>query len=203
MFAALPMPLPSALHRAFTRRLLTHCLSGLLIWSPALAAQDPRAESQRTAVRQMERFAWLAGEWEGPATVTNSGRTFTLTQRETVRFSAANTVLLVEGRGSMRVAPDQPERTVFAAAGMLTFDAPTSRHLFFSASGSGQAQQFTVETIGADGFIWGYTDGDGYRVRYTITRTAQGAWNEVGERSADGTNWSRTLEMTLVKRPAP
>lgn len=189
---------------AVSRRFLRiGLLSFSVLSARAVFAQDPRAESTRAALQGMARFAWLAGEWEGPATVTNSGRTFTLTQRETVRATASGTALLIEGRGSMRMAPNEPERQVFAAAGLLTYDVPSKRHQFFSVSGSGQAQSFTIELIGDEGFVWGYTDGAGQRVRYTIRRTPAGAWHEVGESSADGTTWAKTLEMTLTRKGTP
>lgn len=165
-------------------------------------AQDPRAATTKAATDAMVRFAWMAGAWEGPASVQNAGRTFTLTQREEVRVSARGTALIIEGRGSMRMAPDRPEQEVFAAAGLLTYDATTSRYTFFSASGSGQASESQIEPLGADGFVWGFRDAQGHRTRYTITRTAAGAWHEVGETSADGgTTWTKIMEMTLTKKP--
>lgn len=170
----------------------------------ALRAQTPeqRAATLRTAQEAMARFAWLEGEWEGPATAINGGRTFNLTQRESVQRAAMNTALIVQGRGSMKMAPDQPERLVFNAAGMLAYDGISGRFVFFSSSGSGQAQQFTAEPTGADGFVWGYADGAGHRTRYTITRTARGEWHEIGETSTDdGKSWTRMFEMTLTRKP--
>lgn len=148
----------------------------------------------------MARFAWLEGEWEGPVTVSSSGRTFTLLQREAVQLSAMGTALIIQGRGTMRGSETAPERLVFAAAGLLTFDVISNAYLFFSASGTGYAQQFTVTTYGSNGFVWGYTEPSGKQMRYVISRTPNGEWYELGEQSSDGTVWSKTLEMTLVKK---
>lgn len=163
---------------------------------------DPRAAMRKTATDAMARFAWLEGEWEGPATISMGGRSMALTQRETVQRSAMNTALIIQGRGSMRMGgPDAPEREVFAAAGILTYDGSTGKYLMFSASGSGQAQQFSIELLGADGIVWGYSDAAGVKIRYTITRTAEGAWKEIGETSRDnGATWSPMMEMVLTKK---
>jgi len=190
-----------------TRRMMWGALmvAGLsLVAGPTLGAQsgDPRMAAQKQAQDGMARFAWLVGEWEGPATVSAGGRSMTLTQRETVQWSANNTVLLIQGRGSMRMGAEGAERQVFAAAGLLTFDAITGKHMFFSASGTGQAQQFGIELHGADGMIWGFDAPDGSRTRYTITRTAAGEWHELGEVSMDGgKTWRQTLEFTLKRKP--
>ncbi|MCA0375791.1 MAG: hypothetical protein LCH84_08995 [Gemmatimonadetes bacterium] len=195
------MPNCSRLRRV--RLLLALSAATVLATPPMTAhAQDPRAASTKAATDAMARFAWMAGAWEGPASVQNAGRTFTLTQREEVRTSARGTALIIEGRGSMRMAPDQPEREVFAAAGVLTYDATTSRYKFFSASGSGQAGESQIEPLGPDGLVWGFSDAQGHRTRYTITRTSAGAWHELGETSTDGgTTWTKIMEMTLTKRP--
>lgn len=179
-------------------------VAGLGLFSSSSAAQTPeqRAATLRTAQEAMARFAWLEGEWEGPATAINGGRSFTLTQRETVQRAAMNTALMIQGRGSMKTASDQPERLVFNAAGMFAYDGITGRYTFFSASGSGQAQSFTAELVGADGFIWGYAGADGHRTRYTITKTAAGEWHEIGHTSTDdGKTWTRMFEMTLKRKP--
>ncbi|MBL0938815.1 MAG: hypothetical protein IBJ03_07965 [Gemmatimonadaceae bacterium] len=192
-------------HRGFVRA----AAGGVLLLAVAVVpssvrAQTPeqRAAALKTAQDAMARFAWLEGEWEGPATAINGGRSFTLTQRESVQRAAMNTALMIQGRGSMRMAPDQPERLVFNAAGMFAYDGITNKYTFFSASGSGQAQQFTAELTGTDGFIWGHSSPDGHRTRYTITRTPAGEWHEIGHTSADdGKTWTRMFEMTLKKKP--
>ncbi len=178
-------------------------LAGLGSMPALLKAQTPeqRAATLRTAQEAMARFSWLEGEWEGPATAINGGRSFNLTQRESVQRAAMNTALMIQGRGSMKTAPDQPARLVFNAAGMLAFDGVSGKLVFFSSSGSGQAQQFSAEPTGAEGFIWGHTDGSGHQMRYTITRTPAGEWHEIGHTSSDGKTWTRMFEMTLKRKP--
>lgn len=185
------------------RVVLAALLAAPLCALPARAqTADPRAATLRNAQDAMARFAWLEGEWEGPAETINGGRTFTLTQRESVQRAAMNTALMIQGRGSMKMAPDQPERLVFNAAAMLAYDATTSRYIFFSASGSGQAQQFAAEPTGDDGLIWTIVGPNGHRTRYTITRTPAGEWHEIGHTSTDdGKTWTRMFEMTLRKKP--
>lgn len=155
------------------------------------------------AVKAMQRFEWLAGEWEGPASIQNAGRSFQLTQHEQVNLAARATALLIEGRGRMKTSPTGPEQEVFGAAGVLTYDAGQKKYRFFSTGGTGQAGESKVETVGENGLVWSMGEAGPQRTRYTITRTASGAWYEKGETSTDGgTTWSVILEMTLTKLPA-
>lgn len=186
-----------------TPTLVRRAVAAAFLFLPAmtLSAQDPRAAATKAATDAMARFAWLEGNWEGPATVQNAGRSFTLTQREAVHMAARGTALMIEGRGSMRMAPDQPEREVFGAAGILTYDGNTNRYKFFSASGSGSGGESKAELTGENGLVWSFGDAKA-RTRYTITRTAAGAWYEIGETSTDdGKTWTKIMEMTLTKKP--
>jgi hypothetical protein len=51
----------------------------------------------------------------------------------------------------------------------------------------------------ANGLIWSFTDPRAGRVRYTMTHTPADEWNEIGERSPDGTTWVKFFEMTLQR----
>lgn len=184
------------------RALLTSaCL--LVATTTSLEAQDPRAAMTAEAVQAMQRFQWLAGEWEGPASIQNAGRSFQLTQHEQVNLAARSTALLIEGRGRMKTSPNGPEQEVFGAAGVLTYDAGQKKYRFFSTGGTGQAGESKVETVGENGLVWSMGDAGLQRTRYTITRTTTGAWYEKGETSTDGgATWSVILEMTLTRLPA-
>jgi hypothetical protein len=181
-------------------------LSFLCFSSVSLTAQesrpagDPRAAMQGEATRAMAPFAWLVGEWEGPATIhMDNGGTMMLVQHETVTSAAFGTALLIRGRGRMTI--NGAERVVFEAAGILGYDVPSKKLSFASASGSGQMQMFGVTAQG-NGFTWGFTDPRGVEHRYVITRTADGKWHEIGTTSSDGgKTWTTTVELSLTKAP--
>ena len=133
---------------------------------------DPRAAWLTDAKSAMASFAWLAGEWEGLATVRmGNGGSMKLVQRESV-----------------------------TAAGLFAYNAPSKAFSFSSASGSGMAQTVAVIAQG-EGFTWYYSEGDGARVRYVITHTPDDKWKEIGERSTDGgATWSTTIDLLLARK---
>ena len=163
----------------------------------ALRAQAPSTAGADTARARLAPLTWLVGEWSGPATVTSGGRTFTLTQRETVEAAANGTVLMIRGRGSMKEAKGA-EREVFQAAGLLTYDVGTQRFTWVSSGGSGYLG-VTAATVSGTSFVWSMADRGNLRSRFTITRSPEGEWCEVGEESSDGVVWARTIEMRLTK----
>ncbi len=186
------------------RRLALALSISLLAYTAPLAAQseppspDARAAMLAAAQKAMAPFAWLAGEWEGTATVyMGNGGTMAIVQHETVTSAAFNTALLIQGRGSMTA--NGTARQVWDAAAVFAYDVPSKAFSFMSASGSGMASKFAVEPHGA-GFTWLLNDGTGARTRYVITRTADGQWHEIGETSRDGgTTWTKTIELLLSK----
>ncbi len=170
----------------------------LLLFAPVLSAQPPANAGGDTARARMAPLRWLVGEWEGPATVTNSGRTFSLTQRESVQEAANGTVLLVQGRGSMTL-PNGTERNVFQAAGLLTYEVDARKFTWISSGGTGHLGTTEAQVTGR-GYIWKLVRPGGKRTRYTISQTANDEWREIGEETADGTNWTKTFEMTLKRK---
>lgn len=191
------MTLPMSLARPVVRSAVAGLML-LAVFPQALRAQAPSTAGADTARARLAPLTWLVGEWSGPATVTSGGRTFTLTQRETVEAAANGTVLMIRGRGSMKDA-SAVEREVFQAAGLLTYDVGTQRFTWVSSGGSGYLG-ITEASVNGTSFVWKLADRGNVRSRFTITQTPEGAWYEVGEESTDGVVWTRTIEMRLTKR---
>jgi len=188
------------------RHILIVC-SAMVFSAPSVSAQgsrpaggDPRAAMQAEAQKAMASFAWLIGEWEGPATVyLPNGGTLAVVQRETVTAAAFSTALYVVGRGTMTT--NGASRQAWDAAGLFGYDAVGKRYMFTSASGSGAMSTFGI-TVQGDGFTWGYTEANGAESKYVVTRTPDGKWREVGTTSTDGgKTWNTTMEFLLTKRP--
>ena len=180
--------------------LLSLAMSPLSAQESRPSGGDPRAAMMAEAQKAMAPFAWLVGEWKGPATIhLANGGTLAMTQRETVTSAAFSTAIMIQGRGTMTA--NGSERLTWDAAGLFGYDVSTKKFTFTSASGSGQMQTFAVTPQG-DGFTWGFTDVRGTEARYVITRTADGKWNEVGKTSSDGgKTWTTTIELLLTKAP--
>jgi hypothetical protein len=177
---------------------VTRSAALMMVSAATVAAQAPSSAGADTARARMAPLRWLVGEWEGPATVTNGGRTFTLTQRESVQEAANGTVLLMQGRGSMTL-PNGTERNVFQAAGLLTYEIEPRKFTWISSGGTGHLGT-TEAVVTGTGYVWNLVRPTGTRTRYTISRSESDEWREIGEESTDGTRWTKTFEMTLTRK---
>jgi len=160
-----------------------------------LAAPMLRAD-ELPAVEAVKKVAWLAGTWEGSGWIAmRGGEKTTFRQREVVRLAAGGLVLVIEGQGT---APDSGKVTHDAFA-VVDYDPVAKKYRWHSwRAGGGDA--IDEPEVGEGRFVWGMSPPAGGRIRYTISRTAEGAWLEIGEFSRDGEKWSKFFEMTLTKK---
>ena len=174
------------------------CVVFLLLAAPTISAQRPSTAPADTAREKLHALKWLVGDWSGSAKVTTGGQQFAITQHEHVIEAASGTVLLIQGFGTM---PDGTggERRVFESAGLLSFDMGSRQYKWVSSGGSGYVGISEAQVKG-DTLVWFIPDAAGTRSRYTISPTIRGEWQEIGESSKDGVNWTRTFEMALVKK---
>lgn len=154
------------------------------------------------APAEMEALAWLEGEWQGSGWLEYApGQRGEFAGTERVESRMGGRLLVVEGEFSAWMGPEAGDVPVHQALGVMSYDPSSGRYLFrtYTARG-GHGDAATAEV--ADGrIVWGYDDPAMGRVRYTITRTDDGAWHEVGHASRDdGESWHHFFEMTL--RPA-
>ena len=165
-----------------------------LVSASSAGAQHPHNESAEA----MRRLGYLVGEWRGSASVLlGPGGPVEAAQHEVVAWAAGGTVLTIAGRGT--VADNGVERVVHDAFATIWWDADADRYRMRAHLANGQAVD-AEPVISADTLVWGFRHPQAGQIRYTITRTADGDWHEIGERSADGsTNWMRIIEMRLTK----
>lgn len=146
----------------------------------------------------MQKLGYLVGEWRGKASViVGPGEPVEAAQHEVVEWAAGGTVLTIAGRGT--VIEDGVERVVHDAFATVWWDAEEKGYRMRAHLANGQAVD-AQPVVGADTMVWGFHHPQAGQLRYTITRTADGDWHEIGERSADGkTNWMKIIEMRLTK----
>ncbi|MBC8087235.1 MAG: hypothetical protein H7Z40_08200 [Phycisphaerae bacterium] len=171
-------------------------IASLLLVQFPLAAQTAFPEMAAmtdTSRARLQPLKWLVGEWVGPATGSNGGQSFTVTQHEKVIEGANGTVLLIQGRGAMG------ERTVFEAAGLISYDVGSRQFKWVSSGGTGHLGVSQAQVRG-DTLVWTAPSGPSSRTRYTIWRSPKGEWREVGEATQDDKTWTKTFDMTLVKK---
>jgi hypothetical protein len=172
----------------------------LVIHAPGALAQGPPASSSTLAAQKeaMQKVAFLVGEWKGSGwMMMGPGRKEEFTSRESVESRLDGLVLIIEGVHESS-DPAKKGTIVHHALAELSWDAKQSAYRFRSHLATGDESDFPGKMV--DGaFVWTFQAGPGGTMRYTIKEDAQGRWNEIGERSTDGQNWSQVFGMTLDK----
>lgn len=178
--------------------LSAYCSCWILFLAPwASNAQGP--PSPAVAKEAMAKLAKMVGKWEGEATVQlGPGQTHKVKQTENVQSKLGGTVLLVEGLGKEKGA-DGVEKVVFQAMAICAYDANSKSYKFHAFRDNGMGTVATAEATDT-GLIWGFEDGRGGKIRYTITLT-EDTWTEIGEYLIEGQPARKFFDMT-VKRVA-
>jgi hypothetical protein len=166
----------------------------LLVSVPAFAQQPGVAN--REAMRKLD---YLAGKWKGNASTTLGKETKQLTQTEDVQFKLGGVVMAVEGIGRGKLPGKDEEGILFHAYAVMSYDAQAKKYKVKAYRAEGQSVDADL-SLTEKGFIWGFKQPErGVEVKYTMTLTPQGEWNEIGEYSLDGKSWTKFIEMTLTR----
>jgi hypothetical protein len=150
---------------------------------------------------EMGALGWLVGAWEGSGWIEEGGRRGEFRGTERVERRMGGRVLVVEGSFTADMGPERGEVPVHQALGVISWDGRAGHHVmrtYTARGGQGEAHEAAV----SEGrIVWGYDDPRMGRVRYTLTRTGEGAWREVGHASSDGgETWHQFFEMELRRR---
>ncbi|NNF58606.1 MAG: hypothetical protein HKN04_10220 [Rhodothermaceae bacterium] len=139
-----------------------------LLILPLLAYAQPEMDET------LEPFAFLVGQWAGPAWhMTPSGERQSIYQTEHVQPMLSGTILLIEGTGR----EDGPEGgIVFQALGILSYDEAMDQY-YLDAFRDGRHIRAEVDPV-EGGFDWGF-EVEGRQIRYAM-RLADGRWTENG-----------------------
>ena len=170
-------------------------LSLLILPFATAMAQDPGAPARAA----LDKLAWIEGDWVGPAWYQMGPRRTTANQSEKIYRAAGGTVLVIHGYGTA-ADPGAPANTVVHDAfGVIFWDAATSSLRLRSYVANGNSLEVPVE-VGDQKIVWRFEAAGMGKMRYTVTRSPAGEWVEIGERSTDGTTWTKFMEMTLRKK---
>lgn len=178
------------------KTLITPSLLACIFAFSNVMGQAPDYSAQ--CKQQLQKLTALAGKWKGSGTVTmGPGNTETFAQTEDVQFRLDGTVLQIEGIGRRQPANE----VVFNALAIINFDVQKGNYAMRSYLRDGRWTDAWFKIIENELFQWGYAiPGNSGQIRYTITLNAAAqTWQEVGEYSADGTNWHKVFEMNLTK----
>lgn len=192
--------LPESRPSAAAKRALAMTLACIVL--VATPAPSPASAQGLPAVpSEMEAVSWLEGEWAGSGWFESApGQRAEFEGTERVESRMGGRVLVVEGQFTARRAPEVGDVPVHQALGVMSYDPRGEEFLFrtYTARG-GNGEAHTAE-VTEGRIVWGYDDPRLGRVRYTITRTEDGAWHEVGHASRDGGgSWDQFFEMRLER----
>ncbi len=156
------------------------------------------AWSALAANEEMRKLDWMVGEWKGEATLQmGPGKTERVVQTERVQSKLGGKVLLIEGQGRRRLADGTAGDIVHDALAIVSWDEAKKTYRFSTYLFNHPSGEMTLDVPAPNTAVWGMDTPRG-RVRYTITRTDEGEWVEIGEISRDG-KWMKFFEMRLTK----
>lgn len=171
------------LHQTTSKRLRSRAVPVLAAAGACLTLVGPLAAQGRGAAdpaeraAAMERLSFLVGEWSGDAwAVVGRGERHELRQTESIRYTVAGQVLLVEGVGR-QLTDGMVGDTAFHAVGTIDW-MPDRGYLLRSYTHTGQYGEFPL-TVTDDGYSWSMDVPSG-RVRYRMRLTPDGEFKEKG-----------------------
>lgn len=169
-------------------------LAVLAVLSAGLATP---AAAQTAVDSTLQPFAFLVGEWEGPAwRLTPSGTRDHFHQTEVVRPAAGGRVLVIEGTGREVDADGTPGAVVFEAFAVISYDPATRQHYVDAFSDGRHIRTEVTPTDG--GLEWGFEAG-GRRVRYVMRLDEAGRWVETGHVMLGPEQWVPFVELTVER----
>jgi len=148
---------------------------------------------------EMRKLDFLIGAWEGEGWIEfGAGRRRAAKVKESVQGKAGGSVMLIEGLGKAKAPDKDEELVVHSAFATVWYDGEAKRFRMMAWRATGDSVDARV-TVGDKSLVWGFQDPRAGRIRFTIKLDEIGRWFEIGEVSADGTNWNKFFEMTLKR----
>ncbi len=160
-----------------------------------LLAQGQQAPNKE----KMKVFESWAGRWQGEGSMQmGPGEAKKSSVDEHIESKLDGTIVVVEGVGKAKDASGK-EFVVHHAFAVLSYDPQTEGYKFRSYLSDGRSTDAWLKVLEPNKFQWGFDSPRG-KIRYNINiDAAKKTWNEVGEYSPDGNNWSKFFEMSLAK----
>ncbi|MGA2652006.1 MAG: hypothetical protein ABSF28_15850 [Terracidiphilus sp.] len=184
--------------RTFTRKYVISsnviAAAVLVLFSPALAAQEPARSSTDVQRESMRKLSFLEGKWSGPITVVRGpGEPLHLTQTEDVQYKLDGLVMLVEGKST-----GLDGKIMFNALATISYD-DASHTYWFRAYNDGHYLDTELSVVDK-GFSWQFQSGPAHVVN-TMQLTKKGEWSEVTEVTVGNNPPNRSVDMLLQHQP--
>jgi hypothetical protein len=160
-------------------------------------AQPPRPDPG-PQIAAMSKLDYMVGEWQGEGWMDMGGHRETFRGGERVQKKLGGVALLVEGEFLGKRPGSDAEVPVHTTLGVISWNPQSQKHEFKTWLATGISGQYELE-LQENGWSWRITTPRGI-IRYTMTRTPEGEWFEIGERTADEKSWEKFFEMRLKKK---
>jgi hypothetical protein len=170
-------------------------LMALLISSLSAFGQNPA----RVNREQLKQLNYLVGNWKGTAVIQQQGGTsINVMQEEKVTWQLDSLLMMIEGVGKDPASGRQN----FHAIGFLSYNQVTQQLAMRSYTHEGRQTDAYFKILEPTRFEWGFDlPGNRGKIKYTIVLSEKDkSWNEVGEFSADGSQWRTFMTLDLVKQ---
>lgn len=167
------------------------------LWCGKLIAQAPGQANKE----KMKIFEHWVGRWQGEGSMRmGPGEPRSSKVDEKIESKLDGTILLIEGIGKATDAATKAEAVVHHALAILSYDQNSGQYKFKSFLKDGRNTDAWFNPTGENTFQWGFDVPGRGKTRYSITiDPLKKTWNEIGEFSPEGTNWSKFFEMNLTK----
>lgn len=167
--------------KGFKSLLFAGVLLGVV--SPSLYAQEATTPEQ-TAI---EKLGFLVGEWEGPGiSYGRDGTENHYHDKESVWFDVQNSLLIIQARGF------RDGKQTYGIHTVINYDVEAGHYWYNPYTAKGVSRPFKC-MLEAQEFKCLVEDG---LYRLTFRRTADGSWNEFGERKTEA-GWQKNFETIL------
>lgn len=152
------------------------------------------------APEEMKQLAFLVGTWKGTGTLSRGpNQSHDADVVETVQYKLQGSVLMIEGRGTTKLA-DGSESVVHDALALVSFDKAKKQFVIRTYRAGGEMLEPEIE-VAPGKLVWSFDEPRSQgRIRFTLTVGDEGNWKELGEYSPKGQeNWFQFFEMNLKK----
>lgn len=172
-------------------------LFGVLL---AAQSQHPGGGGRASVVEKLKALNFLVGEWEGTGSMTmGPNQKFDCTIKESVQHRLSGNAILIEGLGKAKTDDSGVDQIVHEAIALITW-SPREQKFIMHAMTARAGHIAPWLEVSDKKLVWGFDNGAGGQIRYTITIDEEGHWVEVGEFSMDGKDWKNFMEMKLARK---
>jgi hypothetical protein len=149
---------------------------------------------------KMKIFSAWVGQWKGEGRMQmGTGEPRKAVVNERIESKLEGTILMVEGVGKSTDPTTQKEIVVHHAFAVLSYDQQSGNYKFRTYLSDGRSTDAWLQVVDQNKYQWGFDSPRG-KVRYSIRiDPLKNTWNEIGEHSPDGNNWTKFFEMDLAK----